>query len=72
LVWEIIQQIKKLPISNFLKGLMTIGSIMESKNPEENVDFENLRQLRDDLSRHLGRSLELSMGMSSDYPIGTL
>jgi hypothetical protein len=24
------------------------------------------------LSRHLGRSLELSMGMSSDYPIGTL
>lgn len=51
---------------------MTIGSIMESKNPEENVDFENLRQLRDDLSRHLGRSLELSMGMSSDYPLGTL
>ena len=48
---------------------MTIGSLVESRNPEENADFARLRQLRDELAQSLGRPLELSMGMSSDYAL---
>uniref|UniRef100_A0A1I8BJK6 Ala_racemase_N domain-containing protein n=1 Tax=Meloidogyne hapla TaxID=6305 RepID=A0A1I8BJK6_MELHA len=51
-------------------GLMTIGSISESKNPETNSDFELLVKLRNELAARLNRTLELSMGMSSDYQLG--
>ncbi|KAL7072362.1 hypothetical protein ACQ4LE_008460 [Meloidogyne hapla] len=50
-------------------GLMTIGSISESKNPETNSDFELLVKLRNELAARLNRTLELSMGMSSDYQL---
>lgn len=52
-----------------LMGLMTIGSIESSKSTsaDENQDFKTLVEFRDQVSQELGRDLELSMGMSSDY-----
>ncbi|KAG5354795.1 UPF0001 protein [Yarrowia sp. B02] len=51
-----------------LAGLMTIGSIEQSKGSEENKDFATLVQIRDSLEQALDiTGLELSMGMSSDY-----
>ncbi len=60
-----------------LKGLMTIGSIEQSKHLNdndnekeiENKDFKNLVELSNFLNNELNLSkpLELSMGMSSDY-----
>lgn len=51
-----------------LMGLMTIGSIESSKSEgTENEDFKVLVDFRDQLSKEIGRDLELSMGMSSDY-----
>lgn len=54
-----------------LTGLMTIGAIARSKasTPEtENEDFVALRNVRDQVIKDLDiESLELSMGMSSDY-----
>ncbi|KAH9464631.1 hypothetical protein Pst134EB_004153 [Puccinia striiformis f. sp. tritici] len=54
-----------------LAGLMTIGSISQSKsNQETNQDFERLVQLRDQLSESLGGiELGLSMGMSADFSL---
>ncbi|KAI4731695.1 hypothetical protein E4T49_00557 [Aureobasidium sp. EXF-10728] len=54
-------------------GLMTIGAIARSKattKETENEDFEALRRCRDDVAAQLGidaDTLELSMGMSSDF-----
>ncbi|MBW0510411.1 hypothetical protein O181_050126 [Austropuccinia psidii MF-1] len=51
-----------------LAGLMTIGSIEESKSNNQNKDFEKLVSLRDQLSKSLnGFTLGLSMGMSADF-----
>jgi pyridoxal phosphate enzyme (YggS family) len=52
-----------------LRGLMAVPAAAE--NPEESrAAFRQLRELRDDLSRRLGRPLpELSMGMSHDFEI---
>ncbi|KAF7639336.1 Ala_racemase_N domain-containing protein [Meloidogyne graminicola] len=50
-------------------GLMTIGSISESKNCEINSDFELLVKLRNELEIKLNKKLELSMGMSNDYQL---
>lgn len=54
-----------------LAGLMTIGSITQSKsNDETNLDFEKLVRLRDRLSQELdGFELGLSMGMSADFSL---
>ncbi|KOS22063.1 UPF0001 protein [Escovopsis weberi] len=53
-----------------LAGLMTIGAIARSRNPDnENEDFEVLRAQRALVARELGvddEGLELSMGMSAD------
>jgi PLP dependent protein len=53
-----------------LLGLMTIGSLMESKNANENADFALLRRLRDEMAEQFERKFELSMGMSTDYALG--
>lgn len=50
-----------------LIGLMTIGSISESKSDGINHDFARLVELKSKLEASLGMKLELSMGMSSDY-----
>lgn len=51
-----------------LAGLMTIGSIAQSKGSEENMDFATLVQIRDSIEQAFDvTGLELSMGMSSDY-----
>ncbi len=54
-----------------LTGLMTIGAIARSKDPEnENEDFVALRNTRDKVAEELGwekEKLELSMGMSADF-----
>lgn len=54
-----------------LAGLMTIGSITQSKSdPGTNEDFQRLVQLRDQLSESLGGpQLGLSMGMSADFAL---
>ncbi|KAA1116965.1 hypothetical protein PGTUg99_032426 [Puccinia graminis f. sp. tritici] len=54
-----------------LAGLMTIGSIGQSKSDQgTNKDFERLVQLRDQLSESLGGlELGLSMGMSADFAL---
>jgi len=53
-----------------LQGLMTIGCIARSKavgKGQENDDFVLLRETADTVSAELKTSLELSMGMSSDF-----
>lgn len=56
-----------------LGGLMTIGAIARSQATTaetENEDFVCLRETRDKVEKELGldkKSLELSMGMSSDF-----
>ncbi|KAI4745675.1 hypothetical protein E4T50_04012 [Aureobasidium sp. EXF-12298] len=56
-----------------LGGLMTIGAIARSKATTaetENEDFDTLRKCRDEVAEQLGvdkETLELSMGMSSDF-----
>lgn len=54
-----------------LAGLMTIGALARSKDPDNvNEDFVTLRQTRDRVCKDLGLAegeLELSMGMSSDF-----
>lgn len=56
-----------------LGGLMTIGAIARSKATTaetENEDFDTLRKCRDEVAEELGvdkETLELSMGMSSDF-----
>ncbi len=50
-----------------LEGLMTIGSLSESKSNGLNHDFEKLQQVREKVQSDLNVKLELSMGMSSDY-----
>lgn len=53
-----------------LEGLMTIGSVEQSKQSEvgaENKDFTALGNLREKLNSSLNLNLGLSMGMSSDY-----
>ncbi|GAM82243.1 hypothetical protein ANO11243_002220 [Dothideomycetidae sp. 11243] len=56
-----------------LSGLMTIGAIARSQATTaetENEDFDCLRETRDKIADELGidkTSLELSMGMSSDF-----
>jgi len=54
-----------------LAGLMTIGSIAQSKSDQgTNRDFQRLVQLRDQLSQSLdGMTLGLSMGMSADFSL---
>lgn len=54
-----------------LAGLMTIGSIAQSKSDQgTNRDFQRLVQLRDQLSESLdGMELGLSMGMSADFAL---
>ncbi|KAF9426612.1 hypothetical protein BGZ94_006261 [Podila epigama] len=52
-----------------LAGLMTIGSPNPDLENGENPDFKTLNQCRTDIQRELGLdNLELSMGMSDDYP----
>lgn len=47
---------------------MTIGSFERSKDSEnENEDFVALKRVRDEVSKELGRELELSMGMTNDF-----
>jgi len=60
--------ISKCPNLDLL-GFMTIGSIVESASQEQNLDFDRLRALRDKLNNvlQMGKLLELSMGMSSDF-----
>ena len=65
---HIVNNCKNLEVT----GLMTIGSVNESLNPESglNQDFLNLIECRNQLSSQFGldpNSLELSMGMSSDF-----
>lgn len=53
-----------------LKGLMTIGSLAESKSSTVNHDFSKLASIRQQLASSLNvpeQSLGLSMGMSNDY-----
>ncbi|CAH2448351.1 Putative non-specific single-domain racemase [Komagataella phaffii CBS 7435] len=51
-----------------LKGLMTIGSIQQSTAAgERNKDFDQLTAHNEKLESDLGTTLELSMGMSSDF-----
>ncbi|ANZ75354.1 BA75_02678T0 [Komagataella pastoris] len=51
-----------------LKGLMTIGSIKQSTAAgERNEDFDQLSSYNEKLESDLGTTLELSMGMSSDF-----
>ena len=54
-----------------LAGLMTIGALARSKDPDNvNEDFLSLRDARDKVVKNLGiqeSELELSMGMSSDF-----
>ena len=53
-----------------LAGLMTIGKLDGWNEPGPNKDFLKLYEVRDLLSRHMSidqSSLELSMGMSSDF-----
>jgi len=51
-----------------LVGLMTIGSISESKSDhEENYDFKKLVEWKHKLDEKYNLDLELSMGMSSDF-----
>ncbi|VEU21143.1 DEKNAAC102081 [Brettanomyces naardenensis] len=58
--------IKECPKLHLL-GVMTIGSIVESKSGGPNHDFDRLTEVRDRLQKDLGVELEMSMGMSSDY-----
>eukprot|EP01080_Neovahlkampfia_damariscottae_P012636 gene12636-6540_t len=62
--------IEKCPNLKF-KGLMTIGSVQNSKSESDlNPDFQKLCDCRDELSEKLNlpkEDIELSMGMSSDY-----
>ncbi len=52
-----------------LRGLMTIPPLCDDPR-DVRPYFRRLRRLRDDLEKHLGRSLpELSMGMSHDFEI---
>lgn len=52
-----------------LLGLMTIGSLAESKSTGLNHDFDVLVETRAKIEKDLElKDLELSMGMSSDYP----
>ncbi|ODQ82806.1 hypothetical protein BABINDRAFT_159308 [Babjeviella inositovora NRRL Y-12698] len=64
-VAQYIQSCSKLQ----LRGLMTIGSVLQSKSGEENLDFRALVALSKKLEAALGlgEALELSMGMSSDF-----
>lgn len=51
---------------------MTIGSQLESSDPDKNADFERLVQLREQLCERLTlptSSVELSMGMSGDFAL---
>ncbi|GMG19165.1 unnamed protein product [Ambrosiozyma monospora] len=51
-----------------LEGLMTIGSLAQSKDQEhENQDFKKLVDLKTSLDKLFTIDLKLSMGMSSDY-----
>ncbi|EPX72869.1 alanine racemase [Schizosaccharomyces octosporus yFS286] len=52
-----------------LQGLMTIGSISHSQLQDQNPDFQLLSDLRLKLQAELNSPLELSMGMSSDFPL---
>jgi PLP dependent protein len=49
-------------------GLMTIGKLNASQD-ERRIEFQKLKNLRDDFQQKIGRSLLLSMGMSADYEI---
>ena len=55
----------------YLQGLMTIGSIRTTDFEESaRKNFEELRSLRDELEANTKHShLQLSMGMSQDFPI---
>jgi uncharacterized pyridoxal phosphate-containing UPF0001 family protein len=49
---------------------MTIGSLGESHNREQNADFELLRKLKIEICEKLKLdSIELSMGMTSDFEL---
>ncbi|QPG74133.1 hypothetical protein FOA43_001455 [Brettanomyces nanus] len=50
-----------------LQGVMTIGSIVESKSGGINHDFIKLAEVRKLLQENLKVELEMSMGMSSDF-----
>ncbi|PRT56894.1 hypothetical protein B9G98_04514 [Wickerhamiella sorbophila] len=69
-----IESLAKHVVSNCpsltLVGLMTIGSLSQSKSESENQDFKKLLAIREKLADSLkvsAGSLGLSMGMSSDY-----
>ncbi|CAD5226824.1 unnamed protein product [Bursaphelenchus xylophilus] len=54
------------------KGLMTIGSVQESHKTDQNSDFELMRNIRKEVSNTVGipeDEIELSMGMSGDFPL---
>lgn len=53
-----------------LEGLMTIGSVTQSVTSDDhhlNQDFQRLVEVQKQVSAVIGRELELSMGMSTDY-----
>ena len=52
-----------------LRGLMTIPALTSNANEARPV-FRRLRELRDEVARHISRPLpELSMGMSHDFEV---
>lgn len=68
-VADVVTYIKEECAHLKLMGLMTIGSIEQSKSSSgENEDFATLVQIRDSVEQSLDiKGLELSMGMSSDF-----
>jgi PLP dependent protein len=68
-VVQLAKYIKENCPSLLLRGLMTIGSISNAGS-RENPDFEELALCKEAVAHELGMdvgSLELSMGMSSDF-----
>jgi pyridoxal phosphate enzyme (YggS family) len=55
----------------YFQGLMTIGKIRTESFEEDAINcFNQLVELKHDFSqKNLAQNIELSMGMSSDYPI---
>lgn len=65
---EVFQQIVNTCSQLKVMGLMTIGSVEQSKFAKgENADFKCLLELKDRLESSYGTALELSMGMTSDF-----
>lgn len=70
---EVIQGIELLKNHKdfYFQGLMTIGKIRTENFEEDAIkSFTQLNSLKDNISQNnLGNDIQLSMGMSQDYPI---